>query len=205
MAYPRDAANCSAVADLRVVRRFRVSVTKPAVILVLVAAFVVAVGVFASVHRPSDRFPTLAGLRPDSHTWTLSQNVNPASGGFILRLNQTAKDLRGHPALPFQFYLTIPIVAPKPDGLPTPEEHDGLAVVETAATTLLESANESILVAVVTTEAKKDMIFYSSNTQGVEAKIARLRQDHPSHTFQLEIQRDPNWKVFNDLLRINGA
>ena len=179
--------------------------TKTVIIVVVVAVIIVAAGIFVFVRRPFARFPALAELRPDGHTWTLAQNVNPDSARFILRLNQTAKDLRGHPAFPFQFYLTIPIAAPKPDGLPTPEEHDALALIETAATTLLESANESILVAVVTTDAKKDMIFYSSNSNAAEAKVARLRQEHPSHEFQLEIQRDPNWKVFNDLLRINGV
>ena len=34
---------------------------------------------------------------------------------------------------------------------------------------------------------------------------AVLRREHPAYPFQFEIQRDPRWVVFSDLVRLNDA
>ncbi len=171
-------------------------------LLVLVGGLIIGASVVILLRKLGASLPTIGNSRSDDHTWLITQNTNPDSPGFILRINETAKNFEGKPAFPYQFYLTIPIKSPKPDGLPTTDEYDALVDIENAAVAMLEKANESILVAVVTTQGKRDMIFYSVNREGPKSKVAQLQQQNPSHELLFEIQDDPQWKIYKDLLEI---
>jgi hypothetical protein len=177
----------------------RTSMTKTILIRATGGMFLgVLVTLVAIRMSSSSHFPSAADIHPEMHVWQLSQSTNPNSPRLILRLNKTAAEFVGHPHYPFQFYLTVPITAPKPDGLPARPEHDALAELEQTACNTLEQANESLLVAVVTTEAKKDMIFYTSDPEQAEIKISKLRKTFPSYHLDFEAQRDPTWRVYKN-------
>lgn len=175
---------------------------KTTLLFLIVAVLLLGVGAYFFLVRGRAHPGPLPELSSDLHTWTLSQDVNPASPRYLLRLNQTAKELQSHPDLPYQITLTVPILAPQPDGLPTPEEHDTLGAIEETAIRLFEKDGGSLSVAVVTTEGRKEFIFYTANRERTEAQVERLREAHPSHQIQFKVERDPGWRTYRDLLRL---
>lgn len=71
-----------------------------------------------------------------------------------------------------------------------------LQEIEHKITPVLQQNNESILVAMLTTNSMRELIIYTSNPEGVKAKFEQLKAEVSTHELQMIIQVDKDWSIF---------
>jgi Family of unknown function (DUF695) len=117
-----------------------------------------------------------------------------------IRVNEGLKAVVGHPEYDHRLIVSIQVNAVREDGMPaTEEELSAIDQVEDIYRNTLQTRQESLLAAVVTTNGRRDLIFYTSNPQQA---IHRFENDlQPlAETRQVDfmIHPDADWDLYQD-------
>ena len=114
----------------------------------------------------------------------------------IVRSNTGYREFGGVAGYEHQVGIAVPLRAPQPTGLPSPEEDGELGKIEDAICQSLEEQAESLLVAIITTGGMREFVFYTRAPQQLERRFEQLRKQIASHEIQLMIQSDKTWEAY---------
>ena len=129
--------------------------------------------------------------------WQVSQgtyNKRP----LLLRLRSGASDIVGHPEFRHQVGIAVAFRKPDRKGLPHCDDEDILYRFEDELA-VLEEANESLLVGVITTGGMREFVLYTSDPENVKDRFSTLKDAAPGYRVQLMIKPDPAWETFKQL------
>lgn len=118
----------------------------------------------------------------------------------IARVNSALKSFIGHPQYQHQVGVTVPFRSPDENGFPPSDESAELTEIEELLCSKLETRNESLFAAVITTSGMREFVFYTCNPKGVEAKLKEMTQTVQSHRIQGMIRPDEDWGVYRQLV-----
>ncbi len=136
---------------------------------------------------------------PIGEEWRVAEgehNGNP----MIVRMNAAYRRFSGVQGYTHQVGIAMPLVDPEPSGLPSSAENADLDTIEDDLCGLLQSANESIFVAAITTSGMRELVFYTRDPEQVKQKLEQARSSIESHQIQLMIQPDDEWKIYSRLI-----
>src|SRR4051812_29643295 len=97
---------------------------------------------------------------PPESQWTVLQGQY---GGrpMLVRRNDSAKQLRGHPDYNHRVGIAVPLRAPDECGLPRSAEMSQLDAIEDLLSARLEANQDSLQVLTLTTGGMREFIFYT--------------------------------------------
>ena len=84
----------------------------------------------------------------------------------------------------------------RPNGLPASEDLDVLESVEVQLCVLLETANESHCVLVITNNGLRDFIFYTRGVEGAQRKLETAGPLFQGFPAALAIEPDDRWEIY---------
>lgn len=148
---------------------------------------------FSKKHRELKLLPA------EEQLWSVASGES-GGGPLILRINESAKVLAGHPALSLKLGFAIPLNQPIEGGLPDASENEGLAAVEDRiAQRVLEGAS-GIHALTLTNGVMKELVFYMAPGLDVAALHGALREEVRSHDVQCMAAEEPGWETFRGIV-----
>ncbi len=116
----------------------------------------------------------------------------------MVRRNESASSLVGHPDYRYRVMVTIAMVDYQPNGFPTGPEFDYLAEIETAVAASLEQGQASLHVLSVTIDGVRDLIFHSRAPTQIDKRLEKIRHLFPYRQITSSIEIDRKWRVFKE-------
>jgi Family of unknown function (DUF695) len=118
----------------------------------------------------------------------------------LVQVNEGLKAFAAHPAYDHRLIVSITFNAVRADGLPaTKEEQAAIDRIQEAYRGALQTEQESLLAVVVTTDGRRDLIFYTSNQgQAVHKLKNDLRPLLTSHKVEFLLHPDAKWELYRD-------
>lgn len=114
----------------------------------------------------------------------------------LVRLNTGYRKSGSLPGYEHQAGIAVPFHAPGTTWQLSPEEHAELHAIEDEVCTSLQEQAGAPLVAVITTQAMREFVFYTHRPEEVRRLFEVLRDRITTHKIQLLIQPDRDWKVY---------
>src|SRR5438552_8619376 len=111
--------------------------------------------------------------------WQVSQgtyNKRP----LLLRLRSGASEIAGHPEFRHQVGIAVAFKKPDRKGLPHRDDEEALYRFEDELA-VLEEANESLLVGVITTGGMREFVLYTSDPEKVKSQFSILTDAAPGY------------------------
>jgi hypothetical protein len=120
----------------------------------------------------------------------------------VVRVNEGLKEVVGHPAYNHRVIITIAFNATRADGMPaTREESAAIDGLEDLYRGAFQTEQESLLAVVVTTDGRRDLIFYTSSPQQAIHKFENdLRPLLRSHKAEFLVHPDAKWELYRDFV-----
>ncbi|MEN4041107.1 MAG: DUF695 domain-containing protein [Anaerolineaceae bacterium] len=114
----------------------------------------------------------------------------------IVRRNESARRLRGHPDYVHRVGVAIALHEGDSRGLPAQAEIDMLNQIEDALVNALEANQDSLQVLAVMTNAMREFVFYTRVPRQIEARIKHVQQQFRSYELQFYVAEDAQWEGF---------
>ena len=118
----------------------------------------------------------------------------------FVRTNAAYRGFKGVQGYEHQVGIAVPLVDPEPSGLPSTIENAELSAIEDNLCGLLQTANESIFVAAITTSGMREFVFYTRDPEQVKQKFEQARSTFRTIEIQLMIQPDSEWNIYARLI-----
>ncbi len=134
-----------------------------------------------------DRFPM--------DKWTVAQAATDGKP-MILRINAGAKKYVGHPELPAFLGITITFRAPNEHGFPSKDETPDLDAIEARLEKDLEATRTGFPALVITTDGKREFVYYVCEREKASAAVDAVRAQSPSHQIIYGFVDDPTWSYY---------
>ena len=117
-----------------------------------------------------------------------------------VRVNTGLKSVAGHPDYDHRVIVSILVNDVRDDGMPaTKEELESIDAVEDVYRQTLQQRQESLLAAVVTTNGRRDLIFYTSDAQQAIHKFENdLQPLAETHQVEFAVHPDSGWELYHD-------
>ena len=127
---------------------------------------------------------------PWAGRWSISETTRDGEA-VLVRRNATAASLAGDPRFPER----VTIVVPLPRGADyTPA--DDLNAIETKLVDALERDRKSIGVLVLTTDARREFVFYTADAAWATRVVTDLRPKAAPYEIQSQAERDEPWRLY---------
>ncbi|MFZ0745007.1 MAG: DUF695 domain-containing protein [Terracidiphilus sp.] len=136
---------------------------------------------------------------PIGDDWRVAEGEHNGNPMFVRR-NAAYRAFSGVRGYAHQVGIAVPLLDPEPSGLPSSAECTDLDIIEEALCSLLETANESIFVAAITTSGMREFLFYTRDPEQVKLKFEQAGTRFAPHQIQLMIQPDSEWKIYARLI-----
>jgi hypothetical protein len=149
---------------------------------------------FSRKHREL-RIPPL-----DEQRWSLVQG-NYGGGPLLVRFNEAARELAGHPELSIKLGFAVPLNRPNKGGLPDAAENQQLTLVEDLIAQRVLAEAVGLHAMTLTTGVMKEYVFYITPGLNIAAVHAALRESVSSHEVQCMAIEEPGWKSFRAFVR----
>ncbi len=144
------------------------------------------------------RRKTTVATAADQDSWQVTQGHRDGQAIFT-RFSQ-AVGLAGDRAdYGIQIGVAVPFVDPDSDGLPQGPEVGQLDEIEDLI--VRESAGRAVLVGVITTQAMREFVLYSQDSEWIPEFHQALRDNVDHHDIQVMGQRDPDWGVYSSFVK----
>ena len=134
-------------------------------------------------------------LYPLGSKWSVLQGEHEHRP-ILIRRNDSAKQLQGHPQYIYRVGVAVPFLAPDQHGFPSNDESELLSYIEDALSEKLEHNKASLQVLAITTNGMREFVFYSCNPGIVDDSVRNVRSRFPSHDLQSYIVEDKNWELY---------
>jgi hypothetical protein len=135
----------------------------------------------------------------ENDEWILAESVDPDSP-MILRFRPNLESSLGDPRYPRRLVVTWQYESADEGGMPTEEQSDEMQNFEDTIVAALDPERFAILTFVVTGEEKREWHYYVDNVDEVAAIINEALADSPELPISLEVEEDPDWEEFREVL-----
>ena len=122
--------------------------------------------------------------------WSVSETTREGQRMFVRR-NATAASLAGDPRFPER----VRVVVPLPRGADYTAASD-LNGIEQNLVDALEREKKAIGVLVLTTDARREFVFYTTDADWAARVVADLRPRAAPYELQSEAERDEQWRLY---------
>lgn len=143
----------------------------------------------------SKRKKELAIPPEDEHQWGVAQGEYDGAA-LIVRYNQTAAEIAGHPELPIKLGFAIPLKRPDVGGLPDAEENSELDVIEDLIGREVMAATHGVYTLAITTGEMKEFVFYIAPGADIAKLHEDIRNQVSSHDVQCMAVEERKWESF---------
>jgi hypothetical protein len=109
---------------------------------------------------------------PIDGPWSVGQGQHDGKI-LIVRSNTGYKEYGSVAGYDHQVGIAVPLRAPEPTGLPSPQEDAELGALEDTISASLEQQAESLLVAIITTSGMRELVFYTRAPEQVKQHESR--------------------------------
>jgi hypothetical protein len=157
------------------------------------------VGVFDAAK--ATRYPAPGTLPVPVDNWLhLGGTINGALASILL--HGALRPWAGHPAYDRRLTVSIRFNQSRQDGMPgTEEEFQTVGDLGDRLSEALQEGQQSLLALTVTTQGKRDMVFYTANAGPALLRLEELRNGIRSHRIKAAIERDTYWGMYRSFLR----
>lgn len=135
----------------------------------------------------------------DAQRWAVAQG-DYGGAPLLLRFNETAKSVAGHPELPVKLGFAVPLVRPNEGGLPDPEENRTLDAIEDLVADRVLGSARALHAMTITNGLMKEFVFYVVPGLDIAALHAALRAEVTSHDLQCMAIHEPGWESFRAIV-----
>lgn len=146
---------------------------------------------FRKSQPPAD----LSVANGDQARWSLGKAKND-TGLMLIRRNQSAEALIGHPDLGIKLGFAIPFGVQTEGDFPDPEENAQVSDIEDQIMSAVAEATTGVHVLTLTDKICKELIFYIKPGADIATIHERLLADVTSHEVQCIAEHDPDWDLF---------
>jgi hypothetical protein len=136
--------------------------------------------------------------------WTVAHGLDNITGRpIVIRINRVYADVSNRQSFSIRIECTIDLADPRADGLPTEESLAALGATDDRLVTTL--AREAVLAAVITGNARHQLVFYSRVRTAFNADgVTTTRVG--DHDVRFNVESDREWSEFDRLLAaVQGA
>lgn len=138
-------------------------------------------------------------LDDSKHKWAIAES-NADSGPMLIRVNRSAKEWVGHPALGIRVGFAVPLNNPDPQGMPESSENEKLNQIEDTICDQMKDISPSIHVLAITTGTFKEFVFHIGDGSRIEEVHLKLQKAISTHEIQCIAENDPEWKVYGSFV-----
>jgi hypothetical protein len=142
--------------------------------------------------------PELANLNVED-SWTVCEGEYKGKP-LVARVNTGLKSLAADSRYQHRIGVAIPFMTAGDDGLPSGEESWQVSEIEDLIATALEEHHESLFAIVITTNGIREFVFYTSDPDAAEKKLAALAKKIESHQIQSVTHSDADWSVYHQFV-----
>lgn len=136
--------------------------------------------------------PGLLPIDPESD-WQLMQGTIGDAVAFI-RLHAGLRRVVGHPDYDRRLTVSVLFNETRDDGMPaTREELDAVSDVGERIAAVLREGQQSLLALIITSQGKRELVFYTSDPDAALARLEAQRGREPGHQIEAEVERDSFW------------
>ena len=136
------------------------------------------------------KIPPLADQR-----WSVAAG-DDSGRPLVVRLNEAARGLVGHPDLPIKLGFAMPLNRPNESGFPDADENEQLGAVEDLIAQRVLTEAVGLHVMTLTNGLMKECVFYIAPGLDVAGVHAALRELVTSHEVQCMAVNEPGWESF---------
>ena len=129
-----------------------------------------------------------------SDEWALAV-ADSDDGAMVLRINQGAKALAGHPEYGYQAGVATTLNQPNELGHHDAEKGAQLGVIEDALVDAFQAGNEALFVLSYCVASTKEWVFYAGDPEVIKTRFHDVRSRTSTHALQLLIREDRSWDV----------
>jgi len=137
----------------------------------------------------------LPAISSDDMQWMVGESDYGGSP-LLIRVNTSAREWAGHPALPIKLGFAVPLNAPSEGGLPDPEENDQLDEIEDIIRDQVEARTKGVHVLVLTTGTMKEFVFYVPRDLDFPALHQAIQAAVSTHEVQCVGEHEPKWDTY---------
>lgn len=133
----------------------------------------------------------------EEQRWSVAQ-ADAGGTPLLVRFNQAARELAGHPGLPIKLGFAVPFNRPNEGGLPDAEENEQLAAVEDLIAGEVLSKGAGIHALTLTNGVVKEYVFYVASNLDIAALHVSVRDRVSSHDIQCIAIHEPGWESYRE-------
>jgi len=133
-------------------------------------------------------------------SWTVYQGSLNGQPIFI-RANTALKSLMHRERFGYRVGFAVPLLNPKPDGLPTDEEMNQLNGIEDEIEKLLLKDKLAFPAVVITSKGMREFVFYSGQPAAVRRQIDTLGSKVGGHEVQTYVEADSSWTIYQQFTK----
>jgi hypothetical protein len=137
----------------------------------------------------------LPPISSDAMQWRVGE-TEYGGGPLLIRVNSTAKDWAGHPALPIKLGFAVPLNRPNEGGLPDLDENDQLDAIEDIVRQAVEARTKGVHALVLTTGMMKEFVFYVPRETDFQGLHQAIQAAVPTHDVQCMAEHEPKWDTY---------
>jgi hypothetical protein len=131
----------------------------------------------------------------EEQRWAVAQEHSD-DAPLLVRVNESARDLVGHPGLPIKLGFAIPLNRPNDGGLPDTEENEELLAVEDLIVAQVLEASVGIHALTLTNGVMKEYVFYVPEGLDFAGLHAAVRARVSTHDVQCMADHEPRWDSY---------
>lgn len=135
----------------------------------------------------------------ETQRWAVAQ-VDVGGDPLIVRSNEAARELAGHPALPIKLGFAVPLNRPNEGGLPDGDENQQLAEVEDLIAARVLASAPGVHALTLTSGVMREVVFYVTPGLDIVGLHASVQESVPSHTVQCLAVEDPGWQSYLEFI-----
>ena len=149
--------------------------------------------------RKSNSPPDLSEANGDQAQWSLGK-AKTEGGLLLIRRNQTAQALIGHPELAIKLGFAIPFGIKTEGDLPDAEENAEVSQIEDQIIACVAENTSGVHVLTLTNTTCKELIFYIKAGADIGSIHKRLMGAVTSHEVQCFAEHDRDWDLYRQFM-----
>src|SRR5579885_2318471 len=148
-----------------------------------------------------DRYPPPGRLSADLDSDWIGLKGKIAGKLALARANAGLKPVAGHPAYDRRLVVALPFNGVRDDGMPsTSEELHAIDDLEQRVMDSLQEGQRSLLAVTVTTNGRRDLIFYTADADAALERVAALRAEAGDHDLDTDVRLDTFWETYRNFV-----
>jgi hypothetical protein len=143
------------------------------------------------------KYPPPGSLPIDSEAGWQAGRGTISGSAVVLLLHADLQSVAGHPSYDNRLTVSIHCNEINDDGMPaTEDEYHAVSELGDQIREVLETDQESLLAMTLTTQGRRDLVFYTSNAQAAQKRLEPWQTGKQVYRVKFSVERDTYWGMF---------